>query len=107
MLARNRDVMRGFLFQGGPMQLILEELEGDLTREIKRGRFPQHPVKVSSVMMVAAGFEAIMLLAGDARYDLRRLAEYLGRLFQGGIDRVGERLRKDSELRKAPQRKKR
>jgi AcrR family transcriptional regulator len=98
LLARNRDIIRGFLFQGGPMTLILEELEQDLLNAVQAGGFPSHPAKITSVMMVAAGFEAMVLLAGENRFDLRILSDYLGLLFQGGIDRVSEFIQDDQEL---------
>ncbi len=98
LLARNRDIIRGFLFQGGPMTHILEELEQDLSNAVQAGGFPSHPVKITSVMMVAAGFEAMVLLAGENRFDLRILSDYLGLLFLGGIDQVSTNIKDDTEL---------
>ncbi|WP_243393263.1 TetR/AcrR family transcriptional regulator [Leptospira perolatii] len=98
MLARNRDILRGYLFQGGPMTLILEELGRDLDRAVELGMFPHHPIKITSVMMVAVGFEAMVLLAGEQKFELRKLSDYLGTLFQGGIGSVSKSLTSDDQL---------
>ncbi|TGK04900.1 TetR/AcrR family transcriptional regulator [Leptospira semungkisensis] len=98
LLARNRDVIRGYLFQGGPMTYILEELDRDVEKMIETGGFSAHPIHITSVMMVAAGFEAMVLLANENRYDIRKLSDYLGLLFQGGIERVSQMMKDDEEL---------
>ncbi|PJZ49006.1 TetR/AcrR family transcriptional regulator [Leptospira saintgironsiae] len=98
LLTRNRDIIRGYLFQGGSMTYILEELDSDLERMVKSGGFPPHPIRITSVMMVAAGFEAMVLLAKEDGYDLRKLSDYLGLLFQGGIHNVSKVIQEDREL---------
>ncbi|TGL64634.1 TetR/AcrR family transcriptional regulator [Leptospira sarikeiensis] len=98
LIARNRDIIRGYLFQGGSMTHILEELDRDLDRMVKAGGFPAHPIHITSVMMVAAGFEAMVLLAQSSDFDLRKLSDYLGLLFQGGIMNVSTVMQEDHEL---------
>ncbi|PJZ25422.1 TetR family transcriptional regulator [Leptospira hartskeerlii] len=98
LLTRNRDIIRGYLFQGGSMTYILEELDSDLKRMVELGGFPAHPIRITSVMMVAAGFEAMVLLAKEDGYNLRKLSDYLGLLFQGGITNVSRVIQEDREL---------
>ncbi|TGK00140.1 TetR/AcrR family transcriptional regulator [Leptospira langatensis] len=98
LIARNRDIIRGYLFQGGPMTYILEELDRDVENMISAGSFSAHPIHITSVMMVAAGFEAMVLLANENRYDIRKLSDFLGLLFQGGIERVSQMMKDDGEL---------
>ena len=98
VLARNRDVLRRMIFDG-PVGAIYQELAEDLREGVKKGFFPPHPADTTARLMVALGFEVLIMTADEGEIDLNQAAKYLALLFMGGLDKVSGPFKTEARLR--------
>ena len=90
LLSRNAGAVRALLDEPilGP---VIGELASDLEDAVARGDLPAFDVELMSSAMAGAGLEmAVAMLERDA-VDPEQAAEFAGRLFLGGIERLTNR----------------
>ena len=101
MITRNRDVIRGLVFQDSAIQAAFQELEADLRAAVTGKLLPPFPAKVSARLMIAAGFEVLILMDKDGAgpLDIEKTSKFLSLLFIGGIEKVSPVFKNDEELK--------
>jgi AcrR family transcriptional regulator len=85
MMARNQSILRSLIFEGGPVQAIVDELAADLQLAIKNKLFPAFDVQLATCAIVGAGFELLIQMAMNSAVGPRDAAAFLSRLFVGGL----------------------
>lgn len=85
MVARNQSIFRVFVFEGGDVQAMANELSRDLDLAIRNRLFPPFSVDLATAALIGAGFELMVQMSANAAITPQRAADFLSRLFVSGL----------------------
>ncbi len=88
LIVRNTSAFRRVLFSG-QIDGLVQDLERDMNAAIAQGMFPGFPVRMMTMAMIGAGVE-VFAFENDSGATVEEKADFLGRLFVGGIRYLGE-----------------
>jgi AcrR family transcriptional regulator len=87
MIVRNTSAFRRVLFSG-QIDGLVEDLERDMTAAMAQGMFPRFPIRMMTMAMIGAGVE-VLAFENDSGATIEEKADFLGKLFVGGIRFLG------------------
>jgi len=88
LISKNTNAFRQFVFGGGDIVGIIDDLENDMREAIKNGLLPDFPVRLMTSAMIGAGAEVFTFDSDYNETGAEEKAEFLGNLFLGGIQRL-------------------
>jgi len=91
LISKNTHAFREFVFGGGEIAGIVEDLEVDMNEAIDKGILPKFPVRLMTSAMIGAGAEVFAFEGELSGATPEEKASFLGELFLGGIERIARR----------------
>lgn len=90
LISKNNHAFRQYVFGGGDIVGIVEDLERDMSEAIVSGLLPEFPVRLMTSAMIGAGAEVFAFDVDRSGASTEEKAQFLALLFLGGIERLSQ-----------------